>query len=427
MEAMMKRTKKAIGSWRKVQLGKVVRAASGIGFPKDLQGRSEGVYPVFKVGDISAAWLRGDKLLAESEHNLTEDLVKQLKGTPLPTGTTVFAKIGEGLKLNRRMLLARPALVDNNVMGLIPSDEVHPEYLYLFMTTVDLGELSQATTVPSVRKSDIDEIEIPLPPLPEQRRIVAAIETQLGRLDAAVASLHAAKVKLKRYKQAVLKAAVEGKLTDPDLVEGEIPEGWRIVPVEEVGQIVTGSTPSKRVPAYYGDDHPFYKPPDLEAGYETRESTDGLTDEGLGQARALPAKSILVTCIGATIGKTGLIRIAGACNQQINAIVPNAELVPEYGYFHCISPYFQKQIKDNASATTLPLLNKSRFKVLDFILPSMADQLKIVSEVEHRFDRVGELESSLDTQLWQASRLRQSVLKRAFEGKLVGGVAPGAP
>ncbi|MCI1753545.1 MAG: restriction endonuclease subunit S [Flavobacteriales bacterium] len=128
------------------------------------------------------------------------------------------------------MLLGRPALVDNNVMGLVPGEDIDAEYLYLFMTTIDLGALSQATAVPSVRKSDIDEIEVPLPPLPEQRRIVSAIETQLGRLDAAVARLHAAKAQLKRYKQAVLKAAYTGQLfiEDADMSdEVQLPEGWR--------------------------------------------------------------------------------------------------------------------------------------------------------------------------------------------------------
>ena len=106
-------------------------------------------------------------------------------------------------------------------------------------------------------------------------------------------------------------------------------------------------------------------------------------------------------------------------SQQINAIVPNDILVPEYGYFQCISPFFQQQIKDNASATTLPLLNKNRFKVLDFILPPKTDQLQIVKAVEDRLQKTDELDSTLDAQLLQAGRLRQAVLKRAFEGRLV--------
>lgn len=316
-------------------------------------------------------------------------------------------------------MISGKSWVNNHAHVLRAKGGMPNAYLMHFLNILDYSPYVTGTTRLKLTKGAMSNIPVPVAPLPEQRRIVEAIERQLGRLEAGVARLQAAKARLKRYKQAVLKAAVEGRLTDPDLSEGELPKGWKVVPVEEVGQIVTGSTPSKGIADYYGTDHPFYKPTDLAAGYETSESIDGLTEAGLKEARELPAKSILVTCIGATIGKTGLIRVAGACNQQINAIVPNDSLVPEYGYFQCISPFFQQQIKDNASATTLPLLNKNRFKVLDFILPPKTDQLQIVKAVEDRLQKTDELDSTLDAQLLQAGRLRQAVLKRAFEGRLV--------
>jgi type I restriction enzyme S subunit len=309
--------------------------------------------------------------------------------------------------------------VNNHAHVLRAKDGMPNEYLMHYLNILDYSPYVSGTTRLKLTKGAMSKIPVPVAPLPEQRRIVSAIETQLGRLDAAVARLHAAKAQLKRYKQAVLKAAVEGRLLYPELEEGELPMDWKMVHVHEVGQIVTGSTPSKSVASYYGRTHPFYKPTDLDAGYNTSSSTDGLTDEGLAEARELPAKSILVTCIGATIGKTGFIRAAGACNQQINAIVPNSTLVPEYGYYYCISPSFQKQIKDNASATTLPLLNKNRFKVLDFILPPKTDQERIVVEVERCLTETEDMETTLDAQLEQSTRLRQAVLKRAFEGRLV--------
>ncbi len=126
--------------------------------------------------------------------------------------------------------------------------------------------------------------------------------------------------------------------------------------------------------------------------------------------------SVLVTCIGATIGKTGLIRVAGASNQQINAIIPNEKIISEYLYYVCISPQFQKSIKDNASATTLPILNKSKFEELPIPLPPLGEQQRIVTEVERRLSVVGEVEFAVEVGLARAARLRQSVLKSAFEG-----------
>lgn len=398
--------------WITKPIGEVLDVVTG-NTPSKREAANTGDYmPFVKPPELQ------NELIGEAMESLSELGAKAAR--VVPAGSVLISCIGN---LGRVGLTDRSIAFNQQINAVKPHPEFEPKYLFYYfqgpLFRNALEGASTATTVALVNKGNFIKLPLTYPPLPEQRRIVEAIELQLGRLDAAVARLHAAKAKLKRYRQAVLKAAVEGRLLYPEIEEGELPRGWKVVPVEAVGQIVTGNTPSKSVAAYYGDEHPFYKPTDLEAGYDTTESTDGLTAAGLAEARALPAKSILVTCIGATIGKTGFIRTPGACNQQVNAIVPNQQLMPEYGYFHCISPYFQKQIKDNASSTTLPLLNKSRFKVLDFILPTKSDQLRIVKEVEARLSAVYETDATLDAQLLQATRLRQAVLKRAFEGRLV--------
>ena len=127
----------------------------------------------------------------------------------------------------------------------------------------------------------------------------------------------------------------------------ELPQGWRWTTIEEIGEVVTGSTPSKDIKDYYGGNIPFFKPTDLEQGINTTYSNDGLTSLGFEQSRKLPANSVLVTCIGATIGKTGLTIVEGTCNQQINAIIPTTAILPHYLYYICISDYMQNEIKNN--------------------------------------------------------------------------------
>lgn len=113
------------------RLGDVADVVAGVGFPKDLQGRTDGEVPVFKVGDISNAVRGGARYLHASPNRLSREVAMRLAPKLMPTGTTVFAKIGEGHKLNRRAMLAQPSLVDNNVMGLVPKGElVAPSYLY---------------------------------------------------------------------------------------------------------------------------------------------------------------------------------------------------------------------------------------------------------------------------------------------------------
>jgi type I restriction enzyme S subunit len=313
------------------------------------------------------------------------------------------------------------------------------------------------TTFQAITGDKLRQFEIPLPPLPEQHRIVAKIEELVTRLDAGVKALKATKAQLKRYRQSVLKSAFEGKFTaewreahkgklEPAsvLLERikeerkkklgskykesppvdaselpELPEGWVWAMVAQMGKVETGSTPSKSRPEYYGTEFPFYKPTDLNAGYYVRGSEDGLSRRGMEEARLLPENSVLVTCIGATIGKTGFIRKAGASNQQINAIVPERGILANFLYFVCISPLFQKEILDNASATTLPILNKRRFEDLLVPIAPAAEQDQIVLEIERCFSVADAIEKSVEQSLAQSERLRQSILKRAFEGKLV--------
>ena len=189
--------------------------------------------------------------------------------------------------------------------------------------------------------------------------------------------------------------------------------------IEDIGEVITGNTPSKDRAEYYGGNIPFFKPTDLEQGIDTKYASDHLSELGVEQSRKLPANTILVTCIGATIGKTGIITVAGSCNQQINAIVPNKEVTPSFIFYVCVSDYMQSEIISNASATTLPILNKGNFANLLFPLPPIAEQYRIVKEIERWFaliDQIEKSQSDLQTAIKQA---KSRILDLAIHGKLV--------
>ena len=168
-----------------------------------------------------------------------------------------------------------------------------------------------------------------------------------------------------------------------DEIPFEIPESWAWCTVDTIGEIITGSTPSTAISDYYGNDYPFFKPTDLDVGKNILSSREMLSTKGFNISRKLKPNSILVTCIGATIGKTGLINITGTCNQQINAIIPHTSILADYLYYCCISDFFQKNIKLNASSTTLPILNKNKFSRLYLPLPPFEEQKRIVDKIEN--------------------------------------------
>jgi type I restriction enzyme, S subunit len=165
--------------------------------------------------------------------------------------------------------------------------------------------------------------------------------------------------------------------------EIEIPKDWELKKISDIGNILTGSTPDTTNSEYYGVDFPFYSPSDLDSSIEISRSKKGLSKKGYEVSRKIPKDSILVQCIG-DLGKCNIIKKDGACNQQINVIIPNYKLViPKFVYFWIKSAYFNNSMKQKSTKTTLPILNKSKFMSLPFFLPSIKIQKKIVEKLEN--------------------------------------------
>ena len=204
-----------------------------------------------------------------------------------------------------------------------------------------------------------------------------------------------------------------------DEIPFNVPEGWEWSRLGTLFSTVTGSTPSTKDTSLYGDEYPFYKPTDLDAGFDVYSSEDTVSEKGYKSGRILPEYSVLVTCIGATIGKTGYIRNSGICNQQINAILPNAFLLPEYTYFCMCSEFEQQQIWTNSSATTLPILNKSKFDNLLFPVPPKEQQALTVERIKELLHFVEIIQTGKSTLQETIKATKTKILDLAIRGKLV--------
>ena len=204
-----------------------------------------------------------------------------------------------------------------------------------------------------------------------------------------------------------------------DEIPFELPEGWAWARLGTVFSTVTGATPSTKDASLYGTDYPFYKPTDLDAGYNVCGAEDSVSEKGYLSGRPLPKFSVLVTCIGATIGKTGYISNAGICNQQINAVLPNSEVLSDYTYFCMCSQYEQEQIWTNSSATTLPILNKSKFDNLLFPIPPHEQQSRIVERIKGLFFFVEKVQSNQESLKTTVGIAKSKILDLAIRGQLV--------
>ena len=165
------------GGWGEKPLAKLCNVLQGYGFPEVLQGRREGKYPFCKVSDISRAVAENGGLLAEATNCVGDDELLKLRAKLIPKGATVFAKIGEALRLNRRAYVQKECLIDNNATGLKGIDGVADDYfVYLLSQLIDLNKHCGGS-VPSVNKSTLEEIKVLVPGPDEQKRIAESLSS----------------------------------------------------------------------------------------------------------------------------------------------------------------------------------------------------------------------------------------------------------
>jgi len=158
----------------KLSLDKSCRIKGGSGFPEIYQGDKDGIYPFIKVSDMSLAG--NSKYIQYANNYVDESLVRKLALTIFPKNTVVFAKVGAAVYLNKRRMLIKETIIDNNMMGLIPED-IDPEFLYQFMLDIDLAYFVQPGALPSINQEIVSGIEYPGFEIKEQQKIAKILTT----------------------------------------------------------------------------------------------------------------------------------------------------------------------------------------------------------------------------------------------------------
>jgi type I restriction enzyme S subunit len=276
---------------------------------------------------------------------------------------------------------------------------------------------------------DLKEINLNLPPIPEQQRIVAKIEELFSSLDKGIESLKTAQQQLKVYRQAVLKWAFEGRLTNRNVVEGELPEGWKKVNVGKVVKTIDGD----RGPNYPKKDE-F-----LQKGYCLFLSTKNVREDSFVfednifiskekdeklRGGKLQLSDVVITTRG-TLGNVALydekipykhIRI----NSGMLILRRTNESLNNYYLMKFItSPIFISQLKEKQTGTAQQQIPANVLREIEIPLAPIPEQHTIVAEIESRLSVCDNIEESIEHSLKQSEALRQSILKKAFEGKLV--------
>ena len=282
--------------------------------------------------------------------------------------------------------------------------------------------------------------KIPVPPRSEQERIVTAIEEAFSKLDAGEAGLRTVRLLLKRMREAVLAAAVTGRLVPQDCTDTSastlltglgivsatrdaLPNGWAQARVGDVARVGSGTTPQRGNTAYWRDG----TVPWVTSGLITRgiiaEAREFVTLRAVSETslQLWPVGSLLVAMYGEgqTRGRCAELRIEATCNQACAAIVLHDDLRP---YKDFVRLFFDANYTANrrlASGGVQPNLNAGLIKDMILELPPLEEQARVVAEVERQFSFIEACEHAVGAGLARAAALRRSVLKSAFEGQLV--------
>ena len=333
-------------------------------------------------------------------------------------------------------------------------------YLMHLLNLFDYHGYVTGTTRLKLNQSEMRKIPIPLAPLPEQHRIVAEIKKQFTRLDAGVTALKRLQANLKRYRASVLKAACEGRLAPQDpadepadrllariLVERrakweaehpgkkyvepvasvtdglpELPERWCWARIGDIFDVTIGGTPSRSKAEYWAGDVPWVSSGEV-AFNRIKVTREHITREGLANSNAKlhPPGTVLLAMIGEgkTRGQAAILETAATTNQNIASLLVSETQILSGWIFYWLESRYEETRKSGSGGMQYAL-NSGRIK--DFVcpVPPVPEQHRIVAELERRLSVVTALEAAVTANLARAGRLRQAVLKRAFEGRMLG-------
>ena len=259
----------------------------------------------------------------------------------------------------------------DTAFGVVPNKEyILPKFFYLFCRDYDFTRHDVSVTIPSLRRTDILKIDVPVPPIAEQEKIVAELDCLSGIIEKK-------KQQLKELDNLAQSIFYE-MFGDP--VEND--KGWEKKRLDEIGKVITGNTPSTKDESNYSSaDYCFVKPSDIAKDSISYISNTEfyVSEKAYINSRQLPKGSVLTTCIG-IIGKVGILQKDATCNQQINAIIPNKDIDAKF-LAHVLF-MIRDVLTDVANAPIVPIINKKEFSSVSIPVPLFSLQQDFASKIE---------------------------------------------
>ena len=390
--------------WEVKKLGDVCNVIGGGTPSKSNTAFYSGVIPWATVRDMR------HEVIAETECRITEDAIKGSSTNVIPAGNVVIAtRVG----LGKVCLLGQDTAINQDLRGIIPRDDKTLLVRFLFWWLKSTSDVIVAegtgATVQGVKLPFVKSLEIPLPPIPEQRRIV-------GILDEAFAGIATAKANAEKNLQNA-RALFESHL---NAVFSQKGEGWKQKTLEEIATTFGRGKSKHRprnAPHLYGGEYPFVQTGDIRnADHTITGYSQTYSEAGLAQSKLWPKGTICIT-IAANIAETAILGFDACFPDSVIGVVANPEEA-DVGFIEYLLQSFKARIQAMGKGSAQANINMGTFEHERFPFPSVAEQKQIVNKLDTLSAETRRLESIYQQKLAALDALKKSLLHQAFSGNL---------
>ncbi len=405
--------------WEWIKLGEACNFIGG-GTPS----KKESKYWNGNINWASVKDIKGD-FLNSTKDSITElGLKNSASNIAEPNDLILITRISPGKSIITNVRTA----INQDLKIVRPKFQTTSKYLNYYFQAFErkIIKKSSGTTVLGITLNNLNEIQIPLLDLDAQHAIVSKIEELLSELDKGKQQLETAQQQLKIYRQAVLKWAFEGKLTNENVKEDELPEGWKWIKSGELFSYVTSG--SRGWAKYYSEKGAiFIRITNMDFDSLELDLTESniqyvdLPTNSEGKRTKIQEGDFLFSITG----YLGMFAIApklenAYVNQHVCLCRPKAGFNKKFvGYWIILKSGGHHHLNQNQKGAVKAGLNLDDLKSFPVPLASREEQDLIVGEIESRLSVCDRVEETITTSLAQAETLRQSILKMAFEGKLI--------
>lgn len=316
---------------------------------------------------------------------------------------------GPGIVVGRKGTIGAVSWVAKNFWPIdttyyikLVSENIDLKWLYYKLISLKLSKLNMATGIPGLNRELAYGMEVPLPPLTEQQKIAEVLST----VDEAIQKVVEAIENTQRLKQGLMQELLTKGIGHKEFKEsefGRIPKEWEVLKIKDIGGVFTGKTPPTSNKKLWNGDVPFITPGDIKDSKYVYKTERYVTLEGAKTIGIVSKDTILVVCIGSTIGKIGIAYQDSITNQQINSIVCKKDMNPHYFYYALT--FKSNLIRSYSGVAAVPIIKKSLFE--NFRLP--------LSKDTKEQEKIAEILSSVHQKL-ELEQKRKSILEKIKSG-----------